>query len=142
MLRVTGLDHVLRVLNAIEDGLASDLVVVEPWACDEGCLGSPLLPDDPHLARDRWVAVPGVGPARVAGRKTPFAPRPGLRLDQEMNKAIEKLARIDKLRRGLPGSDCGWCGAPTCAALAEDIVRGRAAPDACVRQTLTKESPP
>jgi Na+-translocating ferredoxin:NAD+ oxidoreductase RNF subunit RnfB len=58
-----------------------------------------------------------------------------------MNKAIEKLARIDKLRRSLPDSDCGWCGAPTCAALAEDIVRGRAAPDACVRQALGKEGP-
>jgi Na+-translocating ferredoxin:NAD+ oxidoreductase RNF subunit RnfB len=63
-----------------------------------------------------------------------------LRLDDDMTKAIGKLARIDKLRRTLPGCDCGWCGSPTCATLAEDIVRGRVAADACVRQNPAQET--
>ena len=29
------------------------------------------------------------------------------------------------------GLDCGSCGAPTCAALAEDVVRGKAAVNDC-----------
>jgi hypothetical protein len=62
VLRVTGLDHVVRVLNAIEDGLASDLAVVEPWACDEGCVGSPLLPNDPYLAGHRPDPAEAPGP--------------------------------------------------------------------------------
>ncbi len=43
-----------------------------------------------------------------------------------MAKAIDKLARLDAVRRELPGKDCGACGAPTCAALAEDVVLERA----------------
>ncbi len=31
-----------------------------------------------------------------------------------------------------PGLDCGSCGAPTCKALAEDIVRGQASEKDCV----------
>jgi len=140
VLRVTGLRHVISILNAIEDGLANDLVVVEPWACDEGCFGSALLAHDPFLAQRRWQMSPlAVGPAVTRARAQALAPRPGLRLDEDMAKAISKLGRIDKLRRELPGCDCGWCGAPTCGALAEDIVRGRAAADACVRQALAEE---
>ncbi|MEW6197649.1 MAG: [Fe-Fe] hydrogenase large subunit C-terminal domain-containing protein [Planctomycetota bacterium] len=141
VLRATGLRHVMSILNAIEDGLANDLTVVEPWACDEGCFGSPLLADDPFLARRRWTPPPdAAGPAVTRRRARPLTPRPGLRLDDDMTKAIGKLARIDKLRRALPGCDCGWCGSPTCATLAEDIVRGRAAADACVRQNPAQET--
>ena len=32
----------------------------------------------------------------------------------------------------LPGLDCGTCGAPSCRALAEDIVRGMASEQDCV----------
>lgn len=141
VLTVTGLRHVMSILNAIEDGLANDLAVVEPWACDEGCFGAPLLVDDPFLARRRWTPpADACGPATTRRRAKPLTPRPGLRLDDDMTKAISKLARIDKLRRTLPGCDCGWCGSPTCATLAEDIVRGRAAADACVRQNSAQET--
>ena len=44
----------------------------------------------------------------------------------------QKLSRIDELAKSLPGRDCGACGCPSCAALAEDIVLGRAAREACV----------
>jgi Na+-translocating ferredoxin:NAD+ oxidoreductase RNF subunit RnfB len=49
-----------------------------------------------------------------------------------MGKAIAKLARIDSIRKKLPGCDCGVCGSPTCLALAEDVVMGRARVEACV----------
>lgn len=42
-----------------------------------------------------------------------------------------------------PGLDCGSCGAPTCKALAEDIVRGNACETDCVyylRENLHKLS--
>jgi hypothetical protein len=141
VLRVTGVRHVLAVLEAIENRLAEDLRVVEPWICDEGCLGSPLWSDDPFLARQRWDPAIGrksAGAAPVSAkairRSTPFSARPGLRLDNDMTRAIAKLAKIDQLARSLPGGNCAMCGAPTCAALAEDVVLGRASADACVRQ--------
>ncbi len=142
VLRVTAMRHVLAVLEEIENGLMGEVRVVELWACDEGCFGSPLLAVDPFIARHRWETARATMPAaggRAVRRTGPLAPRPGLRLDQDMTKAIAKLGRIDKLRRGLPGRDCGLCGAPTCAALAEDIVLGRATPEACVRREARDE---
>jgi CO dehydrogenase/acetyl-CoA synthase gamma subunit (corrinoid Fe-S protein) len=47
-------------------------------------------------------------------------------------KAMEKYARIEKLKNELPGLDCGSCGAPSCRALAEDIVLGSASEDDCI----------
>ncbi len=141
VMRVTGVKHVLAILEAIENRLAEDLDAVEPWMCDERCYGSPLWSEEPFLARQRWEAVnrSGLGTKKLGAltalrRTEPFSARPGLRLDQDMAKAIAKLAKIDRLARSLPGSDCGMCGAPTCGALAEDIVLGRASADACVRQ--------
>jgi Na+-translocating ferredoxin:NAD+ oxidoreductase RNF subunit RnfB len=59
-------------------------------------------------------------------RKTEgLSPRRGLRLDADMSTAIAKLAEMDRIRKGLPGLDCRLCGAPTCDALAEDLVLGR-----------------
>lgn len=135
VLEVSGIEHVVRVMEQIEDGLAGDVSVVEPYACQAGGFGSALLPEEPSLARHRWRAAhyTDARAGRARRRSTPFKARPGLRLDPDMGKAIQKLARIDKLTRGLPGDDCALCGAPTCAALAEDIVLGRAAPEACVR---------
>ena len=65
-------------------------------------------------------------------RPKPLQARAGLRLDNDMGKAILKLTKIDNLRKILPGRDCGVCGSPTCLALAEDIVLGRADVEACV----------
>jgi Na+-translocating ferredoxin:NAD+ oxidoreductase RNF subunit RnfB len=57
-----------------------------------------------------------------------------MRLDRDMASAIEKLALINRLLQSLPGQDCGLCGSPTCAALAEDVVMERASADACRRK--------
>ena len=136
ILRVTGIRHVVNVLEAIENGLMNDAAVIELFVCDEGCLGSPLMNEDPFVARHRLGEAPAAssGPAKAIRRRAPFVGRAGLRLDADMARAIEKLGRIEALRRTLPATDCGLCGSPTCAALAEDIVMGRAAGAVCVRQ--------
>ncbi|MEE4276497.1 MAG: ATP-binding protein, partial [Thermoleophilia bacterium] len=51
---VTGLRHVLRVLEELEDGLLGDVLAVEPYVCDGGCFGSPLLAEDAAVATHRW----------------------------------------------------------------------------------------
>ena len=43
-------------------------------------------------------------------------------LDPDISKALEKMNKIKELERQLPQIDCGICGAPSCDALAEDIV--------------------
>jgi len=141
VLRVTGIHKVRQVLERLEDGLLTDITVIEPYACFAGCFGSPLFTEVASVAQYRWALAPAKPDprARAVRRAVPLEPRHGLRLDADMTRAIQKLARIDKLRRSLPGSNCGICGAPTCAALAEDIVLGRAQLDACVRQRMDNE---
>ena len=41
------------------------------------------------------------------------------------------MSEIESIKESLPGIDCGSCGAPTCMAFAEDIVRGEANVDEC-----------
>ena len=135
-LTVTGMDHVIAVLEQLENGLLTDVTVVEPYACAGGCFGSPLLSVDFHVATHRWAQDPDPLSARVdapapSPRRRPFTARPGIRLDSNMGRAIERLGRLQALARALPGKDCGTCGAPTCAALAEDVVIGRATADLC-----------
>jgi hypothetical protein len=55
-----------------------------------------------------------------------------LTLDPDIFKALEKYEQMEKITHQLPGLDCGACGAPDCAALAEDIVRGLAVESDCI----------
>jgi hypothetical protein len=59
-------------------------------------------------------------------------PRPVLKLDDDIAKALQKIEQIDATLKRLPGLDCGSCGSPTCRALAEDIVQGTASETDCV----------
>ncbi|NLO27557.1 MAG: hypothetical protein GX113_05190 [Actinobacteria bacterium] len=143
---VTGTTHVGAVLEKVEDGLLDDVTVVEPYACDGGCFGSPLLSEDHHVAARRWnqgreaVEAAGPTPSGVAvARRRPFMPRPGIRLDPDMGRAIQKLGELQRLVRLLPGRDCGTCGAPSCAALAEDVVMERAGIELCPYRDTQKE---
>jgi Na+-translocating ferredoxin:NAD+ oxidoreductase RNF subunit RnfB/anti-sigma regulatory factor (Ser/Thr protein kinase) len=134
VLTVTGIDHVMAVLEGIENGQLDDIIAIEPYACAGGCFGSPLLSEDYHVAARRWregrAAVEMV-PATAVPRRRPYAPRPGIRLDADMATAIQKLTRMQEVIHLLPGRDCGACGAPTCAALAEDVVMERARTELC-----------
>ncbi len=150
LLVVSGIRHVMAVLEEIENGLLEDVTALEPYACEGGCFGSPLLFEDHHVARRRWsrgkAAVEAAGAAGVAARhavavsrRRTYAARPGIRLDADMGRAIQKLGRLQSVTRSLPGRDCGACGAPTCAALAEDVVMERAGIELCPYIACEKE---
>ena len=49
-----------------------------------------------------------------------------------MARAMSKLSAIEDELRTLPGRNCGMCGAPTCLAMAEDLVLGRAQRTECI----------
>ena len=49
-----------------------------------------------------------------------------------MQESLRRLAAAEKIEKEFPGLDCGSCGAPTCRALAEDIVRGKAYRHDCI----------
>jgi len=55
-----------------------------------------------------------------------------MKLDKDFDVAMKKLETLNVINSGLPGLDCGACGAPSCRALAEDIVRGNANETDCI----------
>ena len=45
------------------------------------------------------------------------------RLGNTLAESMRMMADIQNIKNDLPGIDCGACGAPTCKAFAEDIVK-------------------
>ena len=60
------------------------------------------------------------------------------RLDEDIVKAMSMMAEMEEILSGLPGLDCGSCGAPTCRAMAEDMVRGKAKESDCIHRLKAK----
>jgi hypothetical protein len=140
-----GLERLASILERVEAGLLEDVPFIEAWACMDGCLGGPFTVQDPCVAKYHLSSWMGkvekdrggserreMQAERIPPRlRKPWMARPGLRLDENVRMAMEKLHRIDDLKRKFPGIDCGSCGCPTCLALAEDIVQGLAEESDC-----------
>ncbi len=137
---VDGIHNVIQVLEEIENDKLGDVDYVEALACTGGCVGGPLTVENNFVAKTRIKKI-----ARTAsGRQLDYTPdynpywekavlpRKLPLLDEDMYKAMEKLAMIDALYETLPQLDCGSCGAPNCMALAEDIIRGKAKESDCI----------
>jgi anti-sigma regulatory factor (Ser/Thr protein kinase)/NAD-dependent dihydropyrimidine dehydrogenase PreA subunit len=145
ILQVSNVRNDMSVLEKAESGLLHDIRILELYACDGGCFGSPLLTENALLGGRRWQRArcrAGGGTARALRRGAPWAPLSGLRLDADLGRAIQKLSEIDAAVRRLPGRDCGLCGAPTCAAMAEDVVLGRADLSECLYLARHSEETP
>ncbi len=66
--------------------------------------------------------------------------RPISRLSDSMSESMRMMSEIQKLKEELPGIDCGSCGAPSCRAFAEDVVKCEACLEDClIRQHKQKE---
>jgi len=143
---VDGIDNVIRVLDEIENDKFSSVRFVELSACPGGCVGGCLATENPFVARARIQRMgQQVGeekdlnsvdegcliPEVLNWQKTPEY-HSILRLDTDRGAAMRKLADIENLSETLPGIDCGSCGAPSCHALAEDIINGTALESDCV----------
>lgn len=143
-LAVDGIDEVIRVLEQLELGKLNDIDFFEGYACVTGCVGGPLNPENPFIAKGRIRRLSAKYPQEVSleafGEITEamlewdeeIEPLPVMKLDADFKTALEKLSQIEALYHMLPAIDCGACGSPTCRALAEDIVMGRAALEDCV----------
>jgi len=138
---VDGIHNVIDVLEEIEHDKLKDVEFVEALACTGGCVGGPLTVENNFVAKTRLktIARSAKGPAEICDMpdvdpmwQVPVYSRPLTHLDSDMSVAMQKLARIEKLCSELPGLDCGSCGAPSCRALAEDIVRGNAKENDCI----------
>lgn len=144
-LNVDGIENVIQVLEAIENGKLSDLEFFEGLACTGGCLGGPLTFENTYVAKNRLrklidkLPKSKMGPADIQEltdedvyTTKELEPNPALKLDDDISIALQKMRRIEEITAELPGLDCGSCGSPSCKALAEDIVFGYAVELDCI----------
>lgn len=154
-LAADGIENVIRVLEDLEDQKFSELKFVELNACDGGCVGGVLTVENPYVAEVKLKHLRKYMPvarshmdmeeeAESLVRWTAAVEyEPVLNLGDNMMQSFARLNQAERLCKKLPGLDCGSCGAPTCKALAEDIVRGEASEKDCVyylRENLHKLS--
>ncbi len=144
-LAADGIENVIRVLDQVETGNIPPLEFIELNACTSGCVGGVLTIQNPFIAKARlqtirrYLPVSQNKPSKDASDYIPASylfeelPEysPISRLGSSIAESMRMMADIQKLKNDLPGIDCGACGAPTCKAFAEDIVKKLACHEDC-----------
>ncbi len=137
-LAADGVENVLKILEEIEDEKLEDLDFVELGACVSGCVGGCLTIENPYIARTRVRQLRKYMPVSANKMKdfdlkpeeyhwyNPIEYDPIMQLDSDLAVAMQKMQKIREIESELPGIDCSACGAPTCHALAVDVVNGTA----------------
>ena len=147
-LAADGIENVIRVLEELEDEHIRDVDFIELNACSGGCVGGALTVENPYVAQARIQNLRKYLPVSLNHIKgdidrmmweneLKFDPDI-FRLDEDIFKAMDMMERIEEIVKTLPRIDCGSCGAPTCRAMAEDIVKGRAKETDCIFKLKAK----
>ena len=155
-LAADGIENVIHVLDEIEKENFRELEFVELNACPGGCVGGALTVENAYIAKARLQSLRRYLPVSLNhmaaadhGDALPSEVMwdadvnysPVMRLHSDRLEAMKRMAQMQKIHETLCDLDCGSCGAPTCQALAEDIVNGEATADDCIinlRQKLNK----
>lgn len=148
-LAADGIDNVIRVLDQIETGNMPELEFIELNACNGGCVGGTMAVENPYIAKARlqslrrylpvsrnWLYNNGSDedrsiPAEYFFEELPTY-QPFAQLSGSRSESFKMMADIEKIMERLPDIDCGSCGAPSCHAFAEDVVRGEADENDCI----------
>ncbi len=152
-LAIDGINNVMAFLEELEDEEVSNIDFLELRACDESCAGGILTSTNRFLTAEsmRRRAQQAEQSTDHNIEKLPeehilakyhslkdqltvdkVSPRSMLKLDENIQGALEKMQRVNELMEILPYVDCGICGSPTCQSLAEDIVREEAELERCI----------
>lgn len=144
-LSVDGTENVLEILSKIEDHYLDQYDYIVLRSCTTGCVGGCLNVENPFVAMSRIkkliknaknkdIDVDELKELYKDGEfaVVPLEPRSIMELDKDIKQAIQKMKKLNEILVMLPGLNCCACGSPTCYALAEDIVRGKASIDDCV----------
>ena len=143
-LAADGIENVIRVLEEIEDERIGELDFIELNACSGGCVGGVLCVENPYVAIARLQRLRRYLPVSQSHLEQ-NAPVPRemnwsgelefsnvLTLSDDSGRAMQMMGEIAGVEQSLPGLDCGACGAPTCRAFAEDVVRGNCRKEDCI----------
>ena len=141
-LAADGIENCIRVLDQIDSADITHLDFVELNACNGGCVGGAMTVANAYIAQARLQSLKRylpVSPNRPASdwipdeyfheKKVEYNPYGSLSPDRKT--AMQMMRDIEELTKKLPGLDCGSCGAPTCMAFAEDVVKNETGVDEC-----------
>ena len=143
-LAADGIQNVIRVLEEVEDERIGDLDFIELNACTGGCVGGVLCVENPYVAVARLQRLRRylpVSQSHLESRDTipnhmnwegELEFSNVMTLSEDLGRAMEMMMEIDGVEATLPRLDCGACGAPTCRAFAEDVVRGNSKKEDCI----------
>ena len=149
-LAADGIDNVIRVLDQLENGNIPQVEFIELNACAGGCVGGVLTIQNPFIAKARLQTLRRYLPVsknQISKEDGEYIPdyylfddlpeyMPISRLSDSIAKSMRMLADIHAFKDTLPGIDCGSCGAPTCRAFAEDVIKGLSDRDGCPIKAL------
>ncbi len=150
---VDGINEVIKVLEEIETGRLEGLEFFEGMSCVGGCIGGPLTIENPYITKNKMHSLAETLPCAVIDEEKKKAyidmyengfvrlteeiePRTIMKLDKDISISMKKMEMIKEILKYLPGLDCGVCGAPTCRAFAEDIVKGENQKSICIVKTM------
>jgi len=152
-LAIDEIHNVINFLEKIENEELDDIDFLELRSCDESCAGGVLTAgnrfltverlrkraekfkkrqNDPEFRKDGLGISDYTDFIKSNIPLEPVKPRSMEVLDNDIATAIRKIQKVNKIMKKLPLVDCGVCGAPSCQALAEDIVREKAKITQCV----------
>lgn len=141
-LAADGIENVIRVLEDLEDNKLDPLEFIELNACSGGCVGGVLAVENPYAAKVRLKRLRKYLPVACSHLEKGDVEeglwndevryKPVFHIGNNMKESIENMTRVESIYQKFPKLDCGSCGAPSCKALAEDIVRGVAKEEDCI----------
>jgi len=145
-LSIDGIQNVIEYLEKIETQKIKDVDFLELRACDESCAGGILNVQNRFLSVEKMMKLSKENTntnfvSKITDYKEflekkilieDIKPRSMIKLDEDLDQAINKMEKIQKIMNFLPKIDCGACGAPTCLALAEDIAQNKADISQCI----------
>jgi len=152
---IAGLDHVMQILDDIENSRLRNVAFIEASAHMMGCVGGTFNVENPYIARINSLRQGEKYQKRIdidthdieqklrAGYFTieyPIMPRPTRYFDTDLETSIKRMKERERVYQKLRQIDCGCCGSPTCMAFAEDFVRGEVKLTDCIHLNRIQQS--
>lgn len=146
-LAVSGIHHVMQILDDIENSRLRNIDFVEVLAHMLGCISGPYNVESPYVARangikrvQKHLSRAKLDPKDIKAKlkkgyyffENPVLPRPTTYFDTDLETSIKRMKERERVFNGLRQIDCGCCGSPTCLAFADDFVRGQVKLTDCI----------
>ncbi len=142
-LAADGIENVVKVLEDLEDEKFGGLKFIELDACSGGCLGGVLTVENPYIAKTKLKKINDLLPIKHTQQHKNMSYEdlywnvevvfePVYQLGHSFMESVALMNEVNTIYEKFPKLDCGICGAPTCKALAEDIVKGNATESQCI----------